>query len=363
MQHLNIWVKELGFAEFGICDVDLSKEKDALEKWLAKGANGEMKWLADNTDLRLSPQSLVSGTARIISVRLNYLPEDTAPIGNLKQSRLAYVSRYALGRDYHKLMRKRLAKLGKKIENFAREHDVIEQPNTRAFVDSAPVLERPIAEKAGLGWVGKHTLLLNQEQGSWFFLGELFTNIPLPITVSKKQNRCGDCQACLHICPTDAFPNPYELDARRCISYLTIEFDGVIPEEFREPIGNRIFGCDDCQLICPWNKAPTHTKEQDFQPRHQLNNIDLIKLFNWSEEEFLHNTEGSAIRRTGYNNWLRNIAIALGNADKDLRIVEALKAKSGHVNSIVQEHIDWALMRQASTRRRKRKIKSLSVEK
>lgn len=357
MQQIGIWVEELGFAEFGVSDIDLSANKNALINWLEQGHHGDMDWLSENIDFRLQPEKLVEGTCRIISVRLNYLPEDTAPVANLKNSTKAYISRYALGRDYHKLMRKRLAKLGKKIETFAHEHQLHQAPISRAFVDSAPVLERPIAEKAGLGWTGKHTLVLNAEQGSWFFLGELFTNIPLPLTTEAKANQCGDCKACMQICPTDAFPSEYELDARRCISYLTIEYDGVIPEEFREPIGNRIFGCDDCQLICPWNKVPTHTKEHDFQPRHQLSDIDLIELFNWSEETFLKRTEGSAIRRTGHQNWLRNIAIALGNAEKDIRIIETLKQKREHASALLIEHIDWAIERQLSSRRRKRKIK------
>lgn len=357
VDHIATWTTELGFSDFGITDLDLSSERQAYEKWLDKGHNGEMRWLNENVDKRLEPVRLVEGSSRVISVRLNYFPEDTAPIENLKQSDLAYISRYALGRDYHKLIRKRLVTLGKRIETFANEHAIEPAPHSRAFVDSAPVLERPLAEKAGLGWTGKHTLILNEEEGSWFFLGELFTNIPLPLSDKKHENRCGSCKACLQICPTDAFPSAYELDARRCISYLTIEFDGVIPEEFREPMGNRIFGCDDCQLICPWNKVPTHTTESDFQPRNNFTHSELIELFEWSEEEFLKRTEGSAIRRTGYNNWLRNIAIALGNAEKDLRIVEALKNKQERSDSILREHIDWALERQASSRRRKRKIK------
>ena len=357
MGYIETWAAELGFAEFGVSDLDLANERSSIESWLEKGYHGEMKWLAENTELRINPQVLVEGSLRIISVRLNYLPDDTAPIANLKESKRAYVSRYALGRDYHKLMRKRLAKLGARIEHFANEHKLVASPKTRAFVDSAPVLERPIAKKAGLGWVGKHTLVLNKNQGSWFFLGELFTNIPLPITQKTIEDGCGECSACMQICPTDAFTNAYELDARRCISYLTIEYDGVIPEEFREPIGNRIFGCDDCQLICPWNKTPTCTQEPDFSPRHQLDNITLLELFNWSESVFLENTQGSAIRRTGYRNWLRNIAIALGNAEKDLRILEALKQKKEQVDDVVKEHIDWAIERQLSPRRRKRKIK------
>ena len=357
MEHIQLWIEELGFAEFGISDINLESQSNALNSWLAAGYHGEMAWLEENNALRLNPSKLVEGTCRILSVRLNYLPEDTAPIENLKTSHKAYISRYALGRDYHKLMRKRLAKLGHKIEAYALQHKLHESPHTRAFVDSAPVIERTIAERADLGWVGKHTLVLNEEQGSWFFLGELFTNIPLPLSVKTRNDRCGTCKSCMQICPTDAFPEAYVLDASRCISYLTIEFDGIIPEEFREPIGNRIFGCDDCQLICPWNKTPSYTEESDFNPRHKLDNSDLLTLFAWSEVEFLKNTEGSAIRRTGYNNWLRNIAVALGNAEKDIRIVEALKFRRKNANEVLRVHIDWAIERQQSSRRRKRKIK------
>lgn len=358
MAHINDWVRELGFADFGVTDTDFSAEKPRFEAWLNNGYHADMAWIKENTELRFSPNKLLEGCTRILSVRMNYLPESSPPIEQLKRSEKAYISRYALGRDYHKLMRKRLATLGKRIEQFANEHKLVEAPHSRAFVDSAPVLERPIAEKAGTGWIGKHTLLLTEDQGSWFFLGELMTNIPLPPSNTRKENKCGDCKACLQICPTDAFPKPYVLDAGRCISYLTIEHKGAIPEEFREPMGNRIFGCDDCQLICPWNKVPTHTKENDFQPRHNLNDSDLIDLFNWTEEAFLKNTEGSAIRRTGYENWLRNIAIGLGNANSDEAIQQTLAARRETVSPMVQEHIDWALERQRNPRRRKRKIKN-----
>ncbi|WP_370979909.1 tRNA epoxyqueuosine(34) reductase QueG [Agaribacterium sp. ZY112] len=358
LQQIHLWCKELGFNQCGVCDLDLSSEKHAFERWLSRNYHGEMAWLAENQDKRLDPPQLVPGSCRVISVRLNYLPADTQPIDNLKNSKQAYISRYALGRDYHKLMRKRLAKLAKNIEHYVEEHAEPDLAQGRAFVDSAPVLERPLAQKAGLGWTGKHSLLLNKDDGSWFFLGELFTNIPLPINEHEAKNQCGDCEACLKVCPTDAFIKPWVLDARRCISYLSIEHDGPIPEELRQAFGNRIYGCDDCQLICPWNKDAATTKESDFQPRSNLFAQELLELFNWTEAEFLKNTEGSAIRRAGYEKWQRNIAVALGNAEPDLRIDEALKQALGKVSPLVAEHINWALERQASGKRRKRKARN-----
>lgn len=355
---LDQWVIEFGFSGYGISDMDVDSEKDAFNRWLDKQYNASMGWICENTEKRFSPESLVPGTCRVISLRLNYLPDTNPAINNLKDGSKAYISRYALGRDYHKLMRKRLAKLSKKIHSYALENALVQESKTRVFVDSAPVLERPLAEKAGIGWTGKHTLTLNKDDGSWFFLGEIFTNIPLPPTQSREENQCGTCDACMKICPTDAFPEPYVLDANRCISYLTIEHEGSIPVEFREPMGNRVFGCDDCQLICPWNGDPTHTKELDFQPRHKLNSIDLVELFNWTEDEFLSRTEGSAIRRAGYEKWQRNISIALGNAPKDIRITEALHAKRVAASEVLSEHIDWALERQETNTRRKRKIKN-----
>ncbi|MCP8900908.1 tRNA epoxyqueuosine(34) reductase QueG [Gilvimarinus xylanilyticus] len=354
------WGRELGFQQIGITDADLSAHEPGLQEWLAKGYQGEMQWMGEHGNKRSRPAELVPGTARVISARLDYLPGDTAQIKVLKDADKAYVSRYALGRDYHKLIRKRLATLAKKIENALPDEL---KPNgerqMRPFVDSAPVLERPLADKAGLGWTGKHTLILNDSAGSWFFLGELFTYLPLPIDKSEQPNRCGECTACLKVCPTDAFPEPYTLDARRCISYLTIELKGAIPEEFREPMGNRVFGCDDCQAICPWNKYAKPTCETDFLPRHGLDNSDLLTLFKWSEAEFLKNTEGSAIRRIGYQRWLRNLAVGLGNAPTRPDIIDALQARLGQHGELVNEHIQWALAQQARpNRRRKRKIKN-----
>lgn len=362
---IKIWGRELGFQQVGITDIDLGDAEARLQAWLAKGYHGSMEWLTAHDNKRSRPADLVPGTVRVISVRMDYLPGDTEQIKTLKDPTKAYVSRYTLGRDYHKLIRKRLSTLAKQIDD-ALPADYLQhlgQPNSsewinRAFVDSAPVMERPLAEKAGLGWQGKHTLIINSSAGSWFFLGEIFTFLPLPIDQPDQPNQCGECTACLKVCPTDAFTAPYELDARRCISYLTIENKGAIPLEFREPIGNRVFGCDDCQAICPWNKYAQFTQETDFLPRHGLANSDLVTLFNWTEKEYLTNTEGSAMRRIGYEGWLRNLAVGLGNAPSDLRIIEALQAKRESVSPLVQEHIDWALGQQAKGNyRRSRKIK------
>lgn len=351
------WGRELGFQQVGIADIDLSEHEHKLKQWLEKGYHGSMEWLGAHDNKRSRPAELLPGTVRVISVRMDYLPGDTQQIRILKDPTKAYISRYTLGRDYHKLIRKRLSVLAQKIDA-AIPDDYPLKGQHRAFVDSAPVMERPLAEKAGLGWMGKHTLIINSTAGSWFFLGEIFTFLPLPVDESTQPNQCGDCTACLKVCPTDAFTNPYELDARRCISYLTIENKGAIPEEFREPIGNRIFGCDDCQAICPWNKYAEFTHEKDFLPRHGLADSDLLTLFSWTEEEFLSRTEGSAIRRVGYEGWLRNIAIGLGNAPSDPAIISALKDKRLNTSPLVQEHIDWALAQQQNpTRRRQRKIK------
>jgi epoxyqueuosine reductase len=361
---IKIWGRELGFQQVGITDIDLGDAEIRLKEWLAKNYHGSMEWLTAHDNKRSRPADLVPGTVRVISVRMDYLPGDTQQIQILKDPTKAYISRYTLGRDYHKLIRKRLSTLAKQIDD-ALPADYLQQAGqpkqsewlNRAFVDSAPVMERPLAEKAGLGWTGKHTLIINSEAGSWFFLGEIFTFVPLPIDQPEQPNQCGECTACLKVCPTDAFTAPYELDARRCISYLTIENKGAIPLEFREPIGNRVFGCDDCQAICPWNKYAQFTQETDFLPRHGLANSDLVTLFNWTEKEYLANTEGSAIRRIGYEGWLRNLAVGLGNAPSDLRIIEALQTKRESVSPLIQEHIDWALAQQAKLNyRRKRKI-------
>ena len=333
------WGRELGFQQIGIADLDVEAHAARLRDWLAQHYHGEMEYMARHAALREAPAQLVPGTLRVISLRMDYLPGDTAMVKVLQNPAQAYVSRYALGRDYHKLIRRRLQQLAERIQaeigNFG----------YRAFVDSAPVLERAFAEKAGLGWIGKNTMLINKRAGSWFFLGELFTDLPLPID-TPADFHCGSCTACLDICPTQAFVGPQLLDARRCISYLTIELRGPIPLELRPLIGNRVFGCDDCQLCCPWNKFAAPTQERDFSPRHNLDRAELLALFQWSEAEFLQHTEGSAIRRIGYACWLRNLAVALGNAPPNADIVAVLQARAEHPSALVQEHIAWALARQ-----------------
>ena len=357
--NLKVWGQELGFQELGITDTNLDAHKGLFLKWLANHYHGEMQWMASNTSKRLQPKKLVPQTIRVISARMNYLPAESKQIATLKNSDKAYISRYALGRDYHKLIRKRLALLAKKIaDDFQQIQDRSEMIVQRPFVDSAPVLEKAFAEKAGLGWIGKNTLLLNRHAGSWFFLGEIYTNIPLPVDNKTQENRCGDCSACLKICPTDAFVGPYQLDASRCISYLTIELKGPIPEVFREAIGNRVFGCDDCQIICPWNKFAETSDESDFRPRHKLQDSKLVELFLWSEEEYLRYTQGSAIRRIGYERWLRNLAIGLGNADSSTQTISALKSRENFPSELVREHVDWAIRQQQKVNyRRRRKIK------
>ena len=331
------WARELGFQDAGITDIDLGEHEQRLKDWLARNFHGEMDYMTSHGNMRSRPAELVPGTLRIVSVRMDYLPGDTQTIKILQQPEKAYVSRYSLGRDYHKLIRKRLTHLGKRIE------EKVGKYGYRAFVDSAPILEKALAEKAGLGWIGKNTLLLNNKAGSWFFLGELFTDLPLSVDPPQKTSHCGSCFACAKICPTDAIVGPQQLDARRCISYLTIELKGSIPEEFRKPIGNRVFGCDDCQIICPWNKFAKATQETDFLPRHKLDSTDLADLFMWTEEEFLERTAGSPIRRTGYEGWLRNLAVGLGNAPTSAKVLQALQARTEYPSEIVREHIFWAL--------------------
>lgn len=351
------WSDALGFDQVGITDTDLGVHKAYLDQWLANGHHGSMGWMNNNVEKRKYPEQLVPEALRIISVRMNYLPENTEQIKRLKEGHKAYISRYALGRDYHKLIRKRLAKLADQIQEWALSNEDTLALSQRPFVDSAPVLEKALAEKAGLGWIGKHTLVLNQAAGSWFFLGELITNLPLPLTHQTVKNQCGDCTACLKVCPTDAFVAPYQLDASRCISYLTIENKGAIPLEYREPMGNRVFGCDDCQIICPWNKFSPTTQESDFRPRHNLHDAELVDLFLWTEAAFLRHTEGSPIRRIGYEGWQRNLSVGLGNAPSDPNIIQALKDKRAEATPMVKEHIDWAIQKQTQPSRRIRKIK------
>lgn len=331
------WGVELGFAQVGIADTDLQEAETHLENWLANNFHGEMDYMQRHGNKRSRPALLQAGTISIISVRMDYLPEPmTAMDKTLDDPTAAYISRYALGRDYHKLMRNRLQKLADRIQAS------IGAFGYRAFVDSAPVLEKAIAEKAGLGWIGKHSNLLNRKTGSWFFLGEIYTDLPLPADQPASAH-CGDCTACLAICPTQAIVAPYQVDARRCISYLTIELHGSIPEDLRPLIGNRIYGCDDCQLICPWNRFAKVTGEHDFNPRHRLNTQQLLEVFAWTEADFLAKTEGSAIRRIGYERWLRNIAVALGNAPASPALLEALQSKREHPSALVKEHVQWAL--------------------
>ncbi|EGQ7845209.1 tRNA epoxyqueuosine(34) reductase QueG [Vibrio alginolyticus] len=337
-QQIKVWGKELGFQKVGICDVDLSEHEAALQKWLDAGYHGSMDWMARHGMMRARPHELLPGTVRVISVRMDYLPPEAQFASNLANKSHAYISRYALGRDYHKLVRKQLNKLGKLIEQ------EVGQYGYRPFVDSAPILERPLAQKAGLGWTGKHSLILDQDCGSWFFLGELLIDLPLPVD-EPSVDQCGKCKACITSCPTQAIIEDKVVDARRCISYLTIEFDGVIPEEFRKPMGNRIYGCDDCQLVCPWNRYADITEQDDFHRRDSFKNPDLVDMFNWDEATFLKNMEGSAIRRIGHIQWLRNIAVALGNAEYSQRIIDALESRQGE-NKLLDEHIKWALTEQ-----------------
>ncbi|MBT1065936.1 tRNA epoxyqueuosine(34) reductase QueG [Bowmanella sp. Y26] len=341
-EHIKSWGRALGFQQVGICDVDLSRHEAHLQAWLDKGMHGEMQFMAEHGMKRARPDELLPGTLRVVSVRMDYLPPDAGFARNLKNREQAYISRYALGRDYHKLLRQRLKKLGEMIQQKISEFDLSYRP----FVDSAPVLEHAVAEKAGLGWTGKHSLTINRQAGSWFFLGELFINLPLPVDQPVEEG-CGSCTACITICPTGAIVAPYVVDARRCISYLTIEQKGAIPEEFRPLLGNRIYGCDDCQLVCPWNRYAQLTDEADFHPRQQLQGKTLLELFCWDEATFLKNTEGSPIRRIGHERWLRNIAVGLGNAPYSPDIVDALQRQRDANTEMVKEHIDWALAQQA----------------
>ena len=336
------WARELGFADVGISGTDLGKDEAYLERWLADGHHGEMDYMARHGTRRSRPAELEPGTLRVVSVRMDYIPPGTANAWDvINDGDKAYVARYALGRDYHKVMRNRLQKLA------ARIGERIGDFGYRAYVDSAPVLEKALARNAGLGWIGKHTVVINKRAGSYFFLGELYTDLPLPVDEPATAH-CGSCRRCIDICPTQAIVAPYRLDARKCISYLTIELKGSIPEELRAPIGNRIFGCDDCQLICPWNKFAQVATEPDFAPRHSLDGPKLVDLFAWSEAEFLARTEGMAIRRTGYEGWLRNLAVGLGNAPTSAEILAALEARADDPSEIVREHVAWARAQHAS---------------
>jgi epoxyqueuosine reductase len=330
----------LGFDEVGIAGIDLAGDEECLLEWLAAGFHGELHYMQRFGARRARPAAITAGTVRVISVRLDYWPGSARPAQTvLADPSLGYVSRYALGRDYHRLMRHRLQQLadqiGQRIGPFG----------YRVFVDTGPVLEKPLARNAGLGWIGKHTNLISRHYGSYFFLGELYTDLELPID-PPASDHCGSCAACIPACPTGAIVAPYRLDARRCISYLTIELKGTIPEELRKPIGNRIYGCDDCQLVCPWNKFARVTSVPGFEPRHGLDAPRLTSLIAWSASEFDAHFQGSPIRRIGHERWLRNVAVALGNAPAEPAVQQALEARADHPSALVREHVGWALAQQ-----------------
>ncbi|HWA14616.1 MAG TPA: tRNA epoxyqueuosine(34) reductase QueG [Burkholderiales bacterium] len=334
------WARELGFQQLGIADCDLGEAEARLMQWLDRGWHGDMGFMAAHGARRARPAELVPGTLRVITARMNYFPpgaRDAA--GVLEQGDAAYVARYALGRDYHKVLRARLQKL---CDRMAGE---VGPFGHRVFTDSAPVMEVELAVKSGLGWRGKHTLLLNREAGSWFFLGEIYTDLPLPVDAPQAEH-CGSCRRCIDVCPTQAIVGPYQLDARRCISYLTIEHPGDIPEALRPSMGNRIYGCDDCQLVCPWNKYAQTAGLPDFGVRNGLDAAGLAALFAWTEGEFERRLEGSAIRRIGHERWLRNIAVGLGNAPRSEAAIAALEARRAHPSAMVRRHVEWALARQ-----------------
>ncbi|MCK8516115.1 tRNA epoxyqueuosine(34) reductase QueG [Methylonatrum kenyense] len=339
-RQIRTWARELGFQQVGISDGALPEAERHLADWLDAGYHGDMDYMRHHGSKRSRVTELVPGTRRVISVRMDYLPAPAADPGEtLANPERAFIARYALGRDYHKLMRKRLQRLADRIRE---THGAF---GYRAIVDSAPAMEKPLAAKAGLGWIGKHTLLLNRHAGSWFFLGELLTDLPLPVD-APVSNHCGSCSACMQICPTQAIIAPYVLDARRCIAYFTIESHEAIPPELRPAMGNRVFGCDDCQMVCPWNRYAQFSAEPDFAPRHGLDTASLRRLFGWTEDTFLARTEGSAIRRLGHVRWLRNLAVALGNAAPSEAVREALRQRLDHPSEMVREHVRWGLDQQ-----------------
>lgn len=327
----------MGFDSVAIADIDLSAAEPGLAAWLAAGFHGEMDYMARHGMKRARPAELIPGTLRVISARMNYFPDAAEPLAVLADPARAYISRYALGRDYHKVLRARLQRLAERLAAAAPH-------GFRVFVDSAPVLEVELAQHAGLGWRGKHSLLLDRKSGSYFFLGEIFTDLPLP-PEEVAEAHCGRCTACIDACPTGAIVAPYRVDARRCISYLTIELKEAIPEPLRPLIGNRIYGCDDCQLVCPWNRFARMSAESDFKPRHRLDDISLVELFAWTAAEFEQRMAGSAIYRIGFERWSRNLAVALGNAPADPAVVSALQMRGDDASVLVREHVAWALAR------------------
>ncbi len=340
VEDIRRWGRELGFQQVGISGTDLGEHPAHLAQWLDDGYQANMEWLREPK--RVDPQALIPGTQRIISLRMDYLPAEPRIHDILQDGRRAYIARYALGRDYHKIIRKRLQQLADRIVA------AVGPFGYRAFVDSAPVLEKALASQAGLGWMGKHTVIINRKAGSWFFLGELFTDLPLPVD-TPVSNHCGTCQACIDICPTKAIVAPYVLDAGKCISYLTIEYRGVIPLELRRPIGNRIFGCDDCQLVCPWNRYAQASQEEAFTPRHAFDGPDLLELWDWNEETWLKQTEGMPLRRMNYASWVRNLSLALGNAPGSAAVMDALTQRfadmeaAGTLDDVLREHLLWAM--------------------
>ena len=340
---LQTWGADLGFDSLDVCDTALADDERRLAEWVGQGLHADMAYMTKHGSKRTRPAELIPGTVSVISARINYLTDPNHHVAKtLENTDIGYISRYALGRDYHKLIRKKLQKLAKRLT------EEIGPFGYRVFTDSAPVMERALARKAGLGWVGKHTNLIDRHTGSWFFIGEIYTDLKLPINLQESKNYCGSCTACIDICPTQAIVRPYVVDATRCISYQTIENKGSIPISLRAGIGNRIFGCDDCQLACPWNRYAKLATEAGFEPREQLADIDLLTLFSWSEDEFLANTEGSAIRRISHQQWLRNIAVAIGNAEKQPRYAAALRARLSEAKPPLKEHIEWALDKQTS---------------
>ena len=337
-QRIKDWGLELGFQAVGIAHADLSSAEPRLLDWLDRGWHGEMEYMARHGTLRARPSELKPGTLRVISCRMDYLDDVPGNIAQELKPGNAYIARYARGRDYHKVLRGRLQQLCERIEA------EVGAFGHRVFTDSAPVLEVELAQKAGIGWRGKHTLLLNRKAGSWFFLGEIFCDLPLPVD-EQEVDRCGTCQRCIDVCPTQAIRGPYQLDARRCISYLTIEHKSAIPEELRPLIGNRVYGCDDCQLVCPWNSFAQPSGEEDFKTRNGLDDATLVELFAWTESEFDQRLRGSPIRRIGYERWLRNLAVGLGNAPASPEVIGALRARANHPSPLVREHVQWALAR------------------
>ena len=343
VEDIKRWSAELGFARLGIARIDLGEDEAHFLEWLAAGFDGEMGYMRRHGVKRSRPQELVPGTVSCISVRMDYWPASAADAAaTLADSSVGYVSRYALGRDYHKVLRARLQTLTGRIAA------AVGPFGHRVFTDSAPVLEKALARNAGLGWIGKHTNLIDKDSGSYFFLGEIYVDLDLPADAPASAH-CGTCNACIPACPTGAIVAPFRLVARRCISYLTIELKGSIPEEFRAAIGNRVYGCDDCQLACPWNKFARPSAAADFAPRHRLDQTELVRLFEWTEAQFLANTAGSAIRRIGYERWLRNIAVGLGNAPSTPQVVAALRARASDASALVREHVRWALSRHAAS--------------